>query len=169
MATPIDSRSKEARHETQPPPLRLEEFLPYRLNYVAAEVSQALSEIYGRRFGISIPEWRVIATLGQFGSTTARDIGQHSRMHKTTVSRAVTTLEKRKLVTRRANRDDLREAFLALTDSGMQIYHQVAPLARAFSDALCGGFSPEERVAIDSLLSRLSERLAGIGTQFDGT
>jgi DNA-binding transcriptional MocR family regulator len=123
-----------AQETTRPVALRLEEFLPYRLNYVAAEVSQALSGIYGKRFGISIPEWRVIATLGQFGSLAARDIGQHSRMHKTTVSRAVTTLEKRKLIARRANRDDLREAFLTLTEAGL--------LGRALPGADTGGAQP---------------------------
>ena len=57
----------------------------------------------------------MLVTLGQFGMMTAKSIGIHSHMHKTKVSRAVALLESRKLVTRRANRADLREAFLSLT------------------------------------------------------
>src|SRR5213593_3192311 len=92
-------------------PLKLEEFLLYRLNVVASLASQALSRIYAERYGIGVPEWRVLVTLGQYGAMTGKQIGAHSHMHKTKVSRAVTQLEKRKLLIRRANRADLREAF----------------------------------------------------------
>ena len=97
-----------------PVALKLEEFLPYRLNVCASLVSHALSKIYAERYKIGVPEWRVLVTLGQFGAMTAKAIGTHSHMHKTKVSRAVALLEGRKLVTRRANRADLREAFCAL-------------------------------------------------------
>ena len=70
-------------------PLKLEEFLPYRLNVVASLVSQALSQIYADRYGIGVPEWRVLVTLGQYGMMTGKAIGEHSHMHKTKVSRAV--------------------------------------------------------------------------------
>lgn len=143
--------------------LRLEGFLPYRLNMLATEVSQTLARAYGKRFGISIPEWRILATLGQFGTITARDVGVHSRMHKTTVSRAVATLEKRRLVLRRANRADMREAFLALTDAGSAIYLEIVPMAKAFSESLCLGLSTEERALFDAVLDRLSERVVHLG------
>src|SRR5688572_23274866 len=84
-------------------PLRLEEFLPYRLNVVASVVSQALSRLYAGKYGIGVPEWRVLVTLGQYGRMTGKAIGAHSHMHKTKVSRAVAILESRKLLTRQAN------------------------------------------------------------------
>ncbi|MFY8113459.1 MAG: MarR family winged helix-turn-helix transcriptional regulator, partial [Rhabdaerophilum sp.] len=145
-------------------PLRLEGFLPYRLNMLATEVSQSLARAYGRKFGISIPEWRVLATLGQFGVMTARDIGGHSRMHKTTVSRAVAALEKRRLIVRRANRADMREAFLGLTDAGTAIYQEIVPMARAFSDSLCEGLSDGELRQMNALIDKLAERVASFGS-----
>lgn len=143
--------------------LQLEGFLPYRLNILATEVSQSLARAYGRKFGISIPEWRVLATLGQFGVITARDIGGHSRMHKTTVSRAVAALEKRRLIVRRANRADMREAFLALTDAGTAIYWEIVPMARAFSDSLCAGLSEAELQQMNALIDKLAERVSALG------
>jgi DNA-binding MarR family transcriptional regulator len=140
-------------------PIQLETFLPYRLNVLATEVSQALARAYGERFGISIPEWRVLATLGQFGSITAREIGLHSRMHKTTVSRAVASLDKRKLIERRPNREDMREAFLAMTERGQATYFQIVPLAREFADDLCQGLNREERAVLETLINRLQDRV----------
>src|SRR5215213_8668413 len=90
----------------------LERFLPYRLNVLANVVSNALAQIYEERFGLTIPGWRVVATLGQYGVRTARDIAAHGVMHKSTVSRAVSALEARGLVTRAGNPDDMREELL---------------------------------------------------------
>ena len=115
------------------PLLKLEDFLPHRLNVLSSLVSQALTRVYGR-YGIGIPEWRVLVTLGENGVMTGKAVGAHTHMHKTKVSRAVAQLEQRKLLTRRANRADLREAFLSLTPAGRAVYEELAPSALEFTD-----------------------------------
>ena len=148
--------------------LTLEGFLPYRLNVLATEVSQALARAYGEKFGISIPEWRVLATLGQFGTVTARDIGQHSRMHKTTVSRAVSTLEKRHLIKREANKDDMREALLSMSDAGKAIYDQIVPMARGFSRELCDGMTESELRDFGAIVEKLLTRATAMAAWPEG-
>lgn len=139
--------------------LKLEEFLPYRLNVCASLVSHALSRIYAERYKIGVSEWRVLVTLGQFGAMTAKAIGTHSHMHKTKVSRAVALLERRKLVTRRANRADLRKTFLSLTTAGREIYNELAPIALEFARDLLETVDAE-RAALDRALTKLTERSA---------
>jgi DNA-binding MarR family transcriptional regulator len=139
-------------------PLKLEDFLPYQLNVAASLVSQALSRIYAKRYGIGVPEWRVLVTLGQVGVMTGKAVGAHSHMHKTKVSRAVTLLEKRKLVQRRANTSDLRESLLSLTPEGRAIYEELAPGARAFADHLLDAVSPADRPAFARALKQLTRR-----------
>ena len=141
-------------------PLKLEYFLPYQLNVVSSLVSQALSRVYARRYGIGVPEWRVVVTLGQHGVMTAKAIGAHTHMHKTKVSRAVAHLEKRRLVARRANRDDMREAFLSLTAGGRSMYEEVAPHALEFARRLTDILSPSDREAFDRALKQLTARSA---------
>jgi DNA-binding MarR family transcriptional regulator len=147
---------------TQPPPdddaLHLEQFLPYRLNVVGFFASRALGRIYGTRFGIGIPEWRVIAQLGEFGRLTSRDIGEHSQMHKTKVSRAVNELDKRGLVTRSENRADRRESFVALTPAGQRVYAQIVPLALAFEKRWIEGIAPQDLKVFQRVLGVLAER-----------
>jgi DNA-binding MarR family transcriptional regulator len=139
-------------------PLKLEEFLPYRLNVLANLVSQALSRVYAERYDIGVPEWRVLVTLGQFSVMTGKAIGTHTHMHKTKVSRAVAELERRKLVARRANRADLREAFLSLTPAGRAIYEELAPGALDFARKLAEVVAPADRPAFERALERLTER-----------
>jgi DNA-binding MarR family transcriptional regulator len=147
-------------------PLKLEEFLPYRLNVVASLVSQALSRIYAERYGIGVPEWRVLVTLGQFGMMTGKSIGAHSHMHKTKVSRAVALLERRKLLTRRANRDDLREALLTLTPAGRAMYDDLAPIALDFANRLSEAVEPADRAAFERAIDQLTERSANLAAEF---
>jgi len=102
----------------------------------------------------------VLVTLGQFGMMTAKAIGIHSHMHKTKVSRAVALLERRKLVARRANRTDLREAFLSLTPAGRDIYSELAPIAIDFTSQLLETVDATDRAALDRALKKLTERSA---------
>ena len=141
------------------PLLKLEDFLPHRLNVLSSLVSQALTRVYGR-YGIGIPEWRVLVSLGQFGVMTGKAIGARTHMHKTKVSRAVAQLEERKWLTRRANRADLREAFLSLTPAGRAIYEELAPRALEFTTRLSEVVSPADRPAFDRAVKQLSERSA---------
>jgi DNA-binding MarR family transcriptional regulator len=140
------------------PLLDLERFLPYRLNVVAEGVSRALSRLYAERYGIGIPEWRVIATLGQYDRMTAKDVGVHSRMHKTKVSRAVAALEAKGLASRQPNEDDMREAFLTLTSRGRRVYQDLVPHALAFERALDAALGARDRDHLDGVLRRLEAR-----------
>lgn len=143
--------------------LRLEDFLPYRLNIVTQAVSQALSNIYSREFGISVPEWRILAALGEnrevngpdWPGMTARDLAHHGRMGKVMVSRAATSLIKRKLLARRANRTDRRESFLTMTKKGAGIYALIVPRAQAFQTRLKEGISPADSQAFDRVIQHL--------------
>lgn len=112
--------------------LKLETFLPYRLNRIASAVSLEFRTVYGPHHDLTIPEWRVLATLGQFDEMGARAIGTHSAMHKTKVSRAVRALEIRRWLIRRSSEHDRREEILSLTPAGRRAYDDIVPRAVAF-------------------------------------
>jgi len=161
----VSKTTAQARAARTDAPLKLEEFLPYRLNVVASLTSQVLSRIYAERHGLGVPEWRVLATLGQYGVMTAKAIGAHSHMHKTKVSRAVAHLESRKLLTRRSNQADKREAFLALTPAGRTIYEDLAPIALDFARRLTDAIEPADRSAFDHAIDRLIECAATLAAE----
>jgi DNA-binding MarR family transcriptional regulator len=158
--SPLLDAPPEPDETAGPALLKLEEFLPHRLNVLSSLVSQALTRVYGRRYGIGIPEWRVLVTLGEYGVMTGKAVGAHTHMHKTKVSRAVAQLEDRKLVARRANRADLREAFLSLTPMGRSVYEEAAPIALEFTQRLSEVVSPADRPAFDRAIKQLTERSA---------
>jgi DNA-binding MarR family transcriptional regulator len=141
-------------------PLALGAFLPYRLSVLAHDVSQGLARIYSHRFGIGIPEWRVLAALGENGRMTSKAVGAHAHMHKVKVSRAVASLEARGDLARLRNEDDLREAVLVLTEQGARLYAEIVPLAREYVGRLTAALSAEELNQLGRLLARLEAATA---------
>src|SRR5882757_7622299 len=164
LAHADSAREKSASTETAL--LKLENFLPHRLNVLSSLVSQALTRVYGQH-GIGIPEWRVLVSLGQFGIMTGKAIGSRTHMHKTKVSRAVAQLERRKYLVRRTNRSDLREAFLSLTPAGRAIYDELAPRALEFTARLSEVVTSDDRAAFDRAVQQLTERSAKLVADMD--
>jgi DNA-binding MarR family transcriptional regulator len=165
MVNPSPVR-EEAPTPAAAPLLKLEEFLPHRLNVLSSLVSQALTRVY-HRYGIGIPEWRVLVTLGQNGVMTGKAVGAQTHMHKTKVSRAVAQLEQRKFVTRRANRADLRESLLSLSPAGRAVYEELAPRALEFMDRLSEVVAPADRPAFDRAMQQLTRRSAELVAEGD--
>ena len=169
MAVPAGNRRRERRRfdrggvspAGEGAPLKLEHFLPYQLNVVASLVSQALSRVYARRYGIGVPEWRVLVTLGQYGVMTAKsDRRAHAHAQDQGVARGRASGKARRLVARRANRDDMREAFLSLTAAGRTMYEEVAPHALDFARRLTEILTPADREAFNRALKQLTARSA---------
>lgn len=128
--------------------LELESFLPYRLYRLADAVSSEFSKIYKDRHGLTRPEWRTLAGLGQHGTMTAKALGEQSAMHKTKVSRAVAELERRRWLMRTPDENDRRIEHLSLTKAGLTAYGEMVPLAKAFERELLARLGAEDRAAI---------------------
>ncbi|MEZ5811754.1 MAG: MarR family transcriptional regulator [Rhizobiaceae bacterium] len=123
--------------------LQLEAFTPYRLLRAAEEVSRRFARHYKDRHGMTRPEWRTLATIGQFDTITAKQIGSHSSMHKTKISRAVRALEQRRWLERSTDEHDRRIEHLRLTRAGRRAYEELVEIARGFERDLVGRVGSE--------------------------
>lgn len=142
------------------PGLDLFGFVPFRLNRLAAEVSAALAEEYQARYGLDIPGWRIIATLGfRDEACTAQFIAQCTRTHKSTISRAVTALLARALIERVENADDRREWRIRLTAKGRVLYQELIPRLLRKEDDILSCLSPRERDDFAAALGKIEQRL----------
>jgi DNA-binding MarR family transcriptional regulator len=137
------------------PVLELESFLPYRLSVLSNTVSSAIARSYSARFGLSIPEWRVMAVLGRYPGLSAADIALRTAMDKVQVSRAVARLLKSKRIERVRDQGDGRIWRVVLTPIGRAVYAEIVPLALSFERKLTEALAPKERAEFDRLLKRL--------------
>jgi len=145
--------------------LDLFRFVPFRLNRLAAEVSAALSDEYQQRYGLDIPEWRVLATLGfRDDACSAQYIAHCTRTHKSTISRAVTALMTRRLVERVENEDDRREFALRMTRKGKALYEELIPRLLRREQEILACLSAPERKNLAALLGKIQKSLELVQT-----
>jgi DNA-binding MarR family transcriptional regulator len=135
--------------------LRLDAYLPYRLSVASNAVSGLIARSYQDRFGLTVPQWRVICVLAEDGGLTQGQIVARTVMDKVTVSRAAQELLKRHLVGRSDHHADGRSHVLALTAEGQRLHAEIAPLALAYEAALISGLAPDEVALLKRLLARL--------------
>lgn len=139
--------------------LDLDGFVPYRLSVLTNRVSGAIARHYAERFDLSVPEWRVIAVLGQAPGLSARDVAKRTAMDKVQVSRAVQSLLAAKRLTRTAHANDGRIAHLSLSAKGQAIYNDVVPLALSLERQFLSVLSQSEQKSLDMLLDKLSRHM----------
>ena len=160
-----DSPAKGGKKSSR---LDLFKFVPFRLNRLAAEVSSALSDEYQTRYGLDIPEWRVLATLGfRNEACSAQYIAHCTRTHKSTISRAVTALMKRQMVERVANADDRREFALRMTRKGQALYEELIPRLLRREQEILSCLSAQERKDFATLLGKIESSLELVQTARD--
>ena len=143
---------------THPDTIDLDRFLPYRLSVLTNVVSSTIAEAYQRRFGLSIPEWRVLAVLARHPGVSAAEVARLTRMDAVAVSRAVARLLAAGRLRRTMARDDRRRSVLAVTATGTAVYREVAPLALGYERELLATLDAAERAALDRALDALTTR-----------
>ena len=133
----------------------LARFLPYRLSVVTNRISRAFARRYSAEFGISIPEWRVVAVVGSFAPLSSNEICRLTEMDKAKVSRAVTRLVAAGLLKRGSDAADQRLIRLAFTRKGRQVYEAIVPRALALEAELTAALEPGERETLERALAKL--------------
>ncbi len=143
--------------------LTLGAFLPYQLSITSNAVSDLIARAYRGKFALKVPEWRVMALLGEAEVATQRQLVAATAMDKVTVNRACKALEERALVSRVPNTQDGRSHHLALTVAGRDLYEQIVPEAIQLEAELEKVLGSGEAKMLEQMLAQLRARVAELG------
>ena len=142
--------------------IKLADFLPYQLSVTSNAVSDLIARSYRSRFGLRIPEWRVMAVLGEAASATQRELVAATAMDKVMVNRATKALVERGLICRAPNEADGRSHHLVLTETGRELYEQIVPQAILIEQEIKNSLTPEEAEQLSVILEKLRTKIGGI-------
>lgn len=134
---------------------RLSDFLPYRMAITSNAVSGLIAGEYRSEFGLKIPEWRIMAVLGDAGPLTQRDLVRATLMDKVAVNRACKVLEERSLLQRSPNELDGRSHHLELTKSGRDLHGKIWPQAVDMYEKIFAAITPREQEKLRAILEKL--------------
>ena len=143
-------------------PLKLEEFLPYRLSLLSNTISGAIADAYAQRFELSMNEWRVMAVIARYPGLSAREVTERTAIDKVAVSRAVKRLLDAGRLERSQVQADKRSFKLFLSEEGIRVHELVAPLARRYEEKLLEGMTDEQLAALDDVIEFLRRRAARV-------
>ncbi len=138
--------------------LDLQTFFPYRLSILYDEISQSVAQVYAKRYRLTRPQWRVLATLGNSEPLSAKAIAGLTRLEKMQVSRAVEQLNQKGLIDKQSDESDKRHLRLALTSRGLSLYREIVPLVLARESFLLSALSAEEQERFKEMMERLREK-----------
>ena len=141
---------------------RLEDFLPYQLSVAANRVSRLFARRYSGAYGLTIPEWRVLATIARFGNVSPTAVGEWTAMDKVKVSRAAAGLVARGLIRQSPDPMDGRGRLLRMTRKGETVHRGVVPMARALEASLAEGLGGAQWTALSEALVRLNTHVQSI-------
>ena len=113
-------------------------------------------------WGISLSEWRMLAVIGSGAGATVRDCIRETRLAPAVVSRAVASLERRKLIHSGRSETDRRILSVGLTEAGGRLHDRILPLMQQRQQRLLNALLPNERETFLGVLDRI-EGMAGLG------
>ena len=135
----------------------LEQFLTYRLHVLNKLAERGIGERYQEKLGVTVPEARVIASVGSFGPFSIMDLARHANLDKSQASRAAEALIKQGLVQREASEEDGRVVLISLTPAGRELYRKVMPIARKWNADLFDCLNEDEKAALGAALDKIIE------------
>ncbi|MEZ5846068.1 MAG: MarR family winged helix-turn-helix transcriptional regulator [Geminicoccaceae bacterium] len=138
--------------------LVLEDFFPYHTRLFYRQVSSAVTRVYETRYGLKPYEWRTMVILGPEGEFTANEIVTRSSMDKVSVSRAITSLRRRKWILTKANKNDGRSRLIRLSSAGKAAYDDLVPLMLEVEERLLAVYSKEEVAELRRLMAKLADQ-----------
>lgn len=126
----------------------------YRTSGVFERAGQAELSPYD----LTTSQFNILTVLHRAdGAVTMRELGKLISVRPTNLTHLVDTLTQRNLIERRMNHADRRSFHVAITDAGEDFLAEFLPGHWRYLQRLLGGLSPEDRIELTRLLSRMEE------------
>ncbi|WP_434106248.1 MarR family winged helix-turn-helix transcriptional regulator [Paraburkholderia caffeinilytica] len=137
----------------------LEQFLTYRLHVLNKLAERGIGVRYQDKLGVTLPEARVIASVGSFGPFSIMELARHANLDKSQASRAAEALIKQGLVKRETSTEDGRVVLVSLTPEGRALYRKVMPIARKWNGDMFDCLDEDEKRAFSHALDKIIETM----------
>jgi DNA-binding MarR family transcriptional regulator len=129
----------------------------YRFNVIAHALAQHMLLQIDREFGLNLAEYRILTVLADRKSPSIKDIAAHTQLDKAHVTRALTDLIRRGLVTQIVDKQDRRLRVVKLTRAGQAMITATLPIAIARQERLERRLTAPERQVLWKALAVLTE------------
>lgn len=142
----------------------LERYTPYLINRVGSRIAEAFGrELKGH--GFTIKTWRILASAWHYEELTQRKLALHTSIETSTLSRLVSALVRRGLLTSSRDQHDSRTVRIRLTAKGRTTTEAIIPIARAYERQSQTGLSEADVLKLQEVLRRMYDNLGRVAEQ----
>lgn len=140
--------------------MKLETYFPYKLASTAESFSRKLVEVYGRTYGLSREEWRLLLLLAEAGQLNSLELKQRTTLDKVQISRAAQKLEDKGLISRSVPASDRRLRVYTCSEAGQKLFSDVFPKVEAQAEAILENMSAQDRDVLNKGIDALAKAVA---------
>ncbi|GEO24778.1 MarR family transcriptional regulator [Alicyclobacillus acidoterrestris] len=115
--------------------------------------------LHFKPYGITTEQWLVLLTISRHEGVTQTQLADLTKKDKTTITRIVDSLERKKWVRRRPSVDDRRVVHTIATSEGKRLAEVLAQVERAVLDALFATYSEEDKEQLRRALFAVQARV----------
>ena len=135
----------------------------YLLYLLAASSEKASAEFHAqvRARGVRVPEWRVLACLGDEDGAMITRLAGIALVEQSRLTRIIDGMAEKGWVTRRADAEDRRRVRVWLTEAGRALAADLVTAARAHEAAVLGALEGSDADRIKPAMRALLARMAG--------
>lgn len=145
--------------------LGLPVYMPYLVNRLGSALVARFEEQALARHDLSIAMWRVLVVLADMGPQRQVDLSALTSIDVSTLSRLVTRLSRRGLVSRKRSSESNREVIVALTAKAKALVAELVPVARKLEEAATAGLPVGAVSAAKTVLRQMYENLQHSGAK----
>lgn len=142
--------------------MTLDTFFPYQLAATAEAFSRRLVDVYGREYGLSREEWRLLFLLAGAKNLTSLDLAQRTTLDKVQISRAAQKLCEKGLIQRRTDNNDRRLRVYTCTGKGQALFAELFPIVESKAKAILDAMRPADRNKLMDGLAALQSAIARV-------
>jgi len=140
--------------------------LCYAINHLV--IKMRLSTLQGLRAngceGLSLEQYTLLFILFQNNGIYQRQLSKLMLKDRPNVTRMLKSLEKEKLVLRKANKTNKKIQEVFITELGKQVVYKVAQVKNDKAQKFLKGFTPEELEQMQALTDKMNKNLVGLYT-----
>lgn len=140
---------------TDKPRIDLDDYLPYLVNRVGNALATRFGSETLAQHDLSIAMWRVLVVLSASGAQRQIDLAGMTSIDVSTLSRLVTRLMRRGLVTRTRSKTSSREVVIDLAARGRALVERLIPHGRAIEAIAVAGVAPQDLAAAKRALRQI--------------
>ncbi len=117
------------------------------------KMKQAFSNILSdNKAGITVDQWVIIDSLSQHGHMSQKDLAERTSKDKASLTRMIDLLVKKKIITRKEDKEDRRRQLIRLTAKGGKLVTSLEQDIRALRRKIFKGISKQKLNALEETM-----------------